>query len=290
MAKNSKMAFGKSADVEKALEQGLINEFDLLLLDGDTDKPKVGWIDKDGNTIIVTDEKADLTGLEEELAKTNAAVEEVDAEVEAVTAKVTEVETMVETKADEDAVAVSYERVKFEIADVPIGTLVDYRDKEIRVMCPSTTAWTKQAVGAGGDANTHYVTLKTYAPEGVTGYKEILSGQADPEILTDLKEDAYGRRYQPTWLGVAKYDEASATWSYYGANSSEEKYIGWDYAIEWYKDDVLVQVDSVRINLSNEDCHGNIKPSYVSAIIAEMKTYCDEQIVEKAGQIPVVEF
>ena len=290
MAKNSKMAFGKSEGITQALEQGLINEFDLLLLDGDTNSPKIGWIDKNGNAVIVTDEKADLTGLEEELAKTNATVAEVDAEVDAVNEKVSEVEAMVEAKADEDAVAVSYERVKFEIADVPIGTLVDYKESEIRVMCPSTTVWTKQAVGEGGDANTHYVTLKTFAPDGVTGYKEILSGNADPEILEDLKEDTYGRRYQPTWLGVAKYDEDSDTWSYYGALSSEDKYIGWDYAIEWYENDVLVQVDSVRINLSNEDCHGNIKPSYINEVLKEMKTYCDTQISEASGKIEVVEF
>lgn len=292
MAKNSKMAFGKSADVEKALEQGLINEFDLLLLDGDTDKPKVGWIDKDGNTIIVTDEKADLTGLEEELAKTNATVAEVDAEVDAVNEKVSEVEAMVEAKADENAVAVSYERVKFEITDVPIGTLVDYKESEIRVMCPSTTVWTKQAVGVGGDANTHYMTLKTYCSyDNAVGYKEVLSGNADPEILKDLKVDAYGRRYQPTWLGVAKYDEASDAWSYYGALSSKEKYIGWDYAIEWYdENDVLIAKDIVRINLSNEECHGNIKPSYINEVLKEMKEYCDTQISETSGKIEVVEF
>ena len=291
MAKNSKMAFGMLEDADSAIEQGLVDSYDVLLMKDANGKAHIGWVDANGEKVLVTDEKADLTGLEEELAKTNATVAEVDAEVDAVNEKVSEVEAMVEAKADEDAVAVSYERVKFEIADVPIGTLVDYKESEIRVMCPSTTVWTKQAVGVGGDANTHYVTLKTFAPDGVTGYKEILSGNADPEILEDLKEDTYGRRYQPTWLGVAKYDEASDAWSYYGALSSKEKYIGWDYAIEWYdENDVLIAKDSVRINLSNEECHGNIKPSYINEVIKEMKTYCDTQISETSGKIEVVEF
>ena len=284
------MAFGMLEDADSAIEQGLVDSYDVLLMKDANGKAHIGWADANGEKVLVTDEKADLTGLEEELAKTNATVAEVDAEVDAVNEKVSEVEAMVEAKADENAVAVSYERIKFEIADVPIGTLVDYKESEIRVMCPSTTVWTKQAVGVGGDANTHYVTLKTYCSyDNAVGYKEVLSGNADPEILKDLKVDAYGRRYQPTWLGLAKYDEASDAWSYYGALSSKEKYIGWDYAIEWYdENDVLIAKDSVRINLSNEECHGAVEPSYIANILQEMKTYCNE--VAATATIPVVEF
>ena len=99
---------------------------------------------------------------------------------------------------------------EYEITDVPAGTLVNYRDGEIRIMCPVDAVFTKQAVGAGGDANCYYVTLKTYAPndEGIVGYIEHLGEQVDSEVLTDLKTDAKGRKYQPTWLAVAKYDEA----------------------------------------------------------------------------------
>ena len=296
MANKSKIALGNLENVESAKQQGLINEFDILLLDGDTNKPKIGWIDANGNTILVTDEKADLTEVENGLAEVNA---EVDALTESMNNHVTEANAAFEAtnaevakKADEASVAVSYERVKFEIADTPIGTLVDYKESEIRVMCPANTVWTKQAVGVGGDANTHYMTLKTYCSyDNAVGYKEVLSGNADPEILKDLKEDAYGRRYQPTWLGLAKYDEASDAWSYYGALSSEDRYIGWDYAIEWYdENDVLIARDSVRINLSNEECHGNVKPSYVNEVLKEMKEYCDTAVSNAAGKIEVVEF
>ena len=295
MAIKSKIAFGVSERIESAIEAGVIDDGDILLLDSETENPKLGWITPQGNIVVLPDEKADLTEVENGLAEVNA---EVDALTESMNTHVTEANAAIEAtnaevakKADEASVAVSYERVKFEIADTPIGTLVDYKESEIRIMCPANTVWTKQAVGVGGDANTHYMTLKTFAPDGVAGYKEVLSGNADPEILKDLKEDAYGRRYQPTWLGLAKYDEASDTWSYYGALSSEDRYIGWDYAIEWYdENDVLIARDSVRINLSNEECHGNVKPSYINEVLKEMKEYCDEVVSNAAGKIEVVEF
>lgn len=271
MAIKSRIAFGVSERIESAIEAGVIDDGDILLLDSETENPKLGWITPQGNVVVLPDESADLT--------------EVNAAIEATNAKVAK-------KADEASVAVSYERVKFEIADTPIGTLVDYKESEIRIMCPANTVWTKQAVGTGGDANTHYMTLKTYCSyDNAVGYKEVLGDNADPEILKDLKEDAYGRRYQPTWLGLAKYDEASDAWSYYGALSSEDRYIGWDYAIEWYdENDVLIARDSVRINLSNEECHGNVKPSYINEVLKEMKEYCDTAVSNAAGKIEVVEF
>lgn len=165
-----------------------------------------------------------------------------------------------------DAIPSVYVARKYEISDAPKGTLVNYGEDEIRIMCPADTVYAKQSVGVGGDANTYYVTLKTYAPsDDAVGYIEHLGNQVDAEILTDIKTDGYGRRYQPSWLGVAKFDEATSTWAYYGKNSSTDRYIGWDYRIDWYDaDGVMIATDSVRINLSNEDCHNNVKPYYVA--------------------------
>lgn len=159
-----------------------------------------------------------------------------------------------------------YVAKKYEIASVPEGTLVNYGEKEIRIMCPTDAVWTKQAVGVGGDVNTYYMTFKTYAPsEDAVGYIEHLGNQSDAEILTDLRADEHGRRYQPTWLGVAKYDEASDSWTYYGANSAEGKYIGWDYQVDWFNaDGVMIASDNVRINLTNENCHNTVVPYYMN--------------------------
>ena len=169
-------------------------------------------------------------------------------------------------KAALDAIPSVYIARKYEIANLPEGSLVNYGENEIRVMCPEGTQFVKQNVGAGGDSNNYYMTFKTYAPsDKAVGYIEHLGNQVDSEILTNLSTDAYGRKYQPTWLSVAKYDEATDTWTYYGANSSEGKYIGWDYQIDWYDaNGVMIASDNVRINLSNESCHNTIKPFYMS--------------------------
>jgi hypothetical protein len=162
-----------------------------------------------------------------------------------------------------DAIPYAYVTRKYDIYDVPVGTLVNYGEKEIRVMVPMDAEFNKQAVGAGGDSNTYYMTFKAYAPQGAVGYKEHLGNQSDSEILVDLKTDEHGRRYQPTWLGIAKYDEAIGAWNYYGANSTENKMIGWDYRIDWYDtNNKMVASDNIRINLSNENCHNNIRPYY----------------------------
>ena len=157
-------------------------------------------------------------------------------------------------------------QVKYDISATPEGTLVNYGEKEIRIMCPANAEFAKQNVGTGGDPNTYYMTFKTYVPdENVVGYREHLGDQVDSEILTDLKTDEHGRRYQPTWLGLAKYDEATGEWAYYGAKSSINKYIGWDYQIDWYDaNGVMVASDSIRINLSNENCHNSIEPYYMN--------------------------
>ncbi len=52
-----KPAFGSSENVQQALDQGLIDKYDLLLLDGNTDIPKVGWVDAKGEIKIVDTEK-----------------------------------------------------------------------------------------------------------------------------------------------------------------------------------------------------------------------------------------
>lgn len=173
---------------------------------------------------------------------------------------------------DEKKANAVFEHVKYEITDTPVGTLVDYRDKEIRVMVPAGATFTKQAVGTGGDANSYYMTFKTYAPSNdVVGYIEHLGDKVDTEILTNFSTDKYGRRYQPTWLSLAKYDDVTDAWTYYGKNSTVNKYIGWDYQIDWYNaDGVMVSSDKIRINLSNEDCHNNIEPYYFSQAIKEV--------------------
>lgn len=317
----AKHAFGSSQNLQTAIQEKKVDAFDILFLDSDTD-PKVGWIDKNGNPVIVesvSEVKGQVAELETELSN-KVSAEEVDAKINTavtekvetvVTEKVTkEVETVMTEKVDtvitEKVDTVVNEKVetlvtekvtekvettmvevlaktnKYEISDAPKGTLVDYGENEIRIMCPADSEWKLQNVGEGGNANDYYVTFKTYAPsDDAVGYIEHLGGKVDPEVLTDIKTDAEGRRYQPTWLGVARYDESTDTWTYYGANSKKEHYVGWDYQIDWYNaDGVMIASDSIRINLSNEDCHSEIAPYYVNSMVGEVGTKVEEKVEE----------
>lgn len=299
MAEKARHAFGSEKNISKALADGVIDTYDILFLD----EKKVGWVTRDGEVVIA---EPDLSGVEAELAtKANAEeVEELGNQI-ATKADATEVDKKINTAVvDSVASAKAYTdgkveaainehmAKKFEVTNVPVGTLVDYRDKEIRVMCPTDAEWSKQSVGEGGDANSYYMTFKTYVPnDNVVGYIEHLGNQVDSEVLTAFSTDEYGRRYQPTWLALAKYDEATDTWNYYGKNSTGEKYIGWDYQIDWYDvNGVIVASDTVRINLSNEQCHSSIEPYYVGGIMKEVDTRIEEKIAEANSSYEIVEF
>lgn len=107
MAMKAKHAFGKLADVEKALEAGKIDSYDILFLDGDTE-PKIGWIDKNGNPVILKDEKADLSEVEADVDALESAMAEkanasdVETLETALATKVTaeEVKTMIKESED----------------------------------------------------------------------------------------------------------------------------------------------------------------------------------------------
>lgn len=257
MAEKAKHAFGSLENIDQALADGVIDSYDILFVKDANGKPYVGWIDKEGQK-VVCDDSAEFAELEAELAK-KADAADVDAKLEAALAE--------------------HHTNKYEITNAPDGALINYNEREIRICCPKNSVWTKQSVGDGGDPNCYYVTLKTYVyDDNVVGYKEHLGTQVDAEILTDLKSDKYGR-YQLTWLGVAKYDGATDAWTYYGASSTKDKYIGWDYTIDWFDaNGTMIASDSIRINLSNEDCHSSIKPYYGVSEMTEVETKIDEAV------------
>jgi len=174
-----------------------------------------------------------------------------------------------------DSIPSVYVARKYDITDTPEGTLVNYGEKEIRVMCPADAKFVKQTVGANGNPNMYYMTFKAYAPEGAVSFKEGDRGVIIDEIHTfddsAAGVDEFGRKYSVVWLALASYDPASDTWTYFGKNSSESKYIGWDYVVEWYGENGKIACDSIRINLSNEDCHNNTKPYYMANYVTSVE-------------------
>lgn len=53
----SRHAFGSEANIDTALESGLIDAYDILFLK----EGKIGWIDADGNKVILEDKKQIIT-------------------------------------------------------------------------------------------------------------------------------------------------------------------------------------------------------------------------------------
>lgn len=306
----SRHAFGALENVLDAISSKKIDHYDILFLKDANGKPYIGWVDRDNNPVILEDEKeiivvptlpsagetgkiyiygsdgyfwngtefinlckpTDVSVLEEELKKLKANVENLDSEI----AK----------KADIKEVKAVYRPIKYEITSKPEGTLVDYRDKEIRVMCPEGTKWVKQSVGSTGNANMYYMGFKAYAPEGAVSFKEGDQGIVEDKMFTFVDNDfagtdEFGRNYSIVWLALALYDEASDTWTYFGKKSTTEKFIGWTYVVEWYNENgVVINSDSIRINLSNENCHSSIEPYYILNVNAEVDTKIEESVVE----------
>lgn len=172
--------------------------------------------------------------------------------------------------------AATLKHVVYEVSSKPAGTLVDYRDKEIRIMCPTDTKWEFQNSGENSDANKYYIGFKAYAPDGAVNFKEDLAEIIADNTMYSFEDndfagvDAYGRKYSIVWLPVANY--ADGVWTYYGAKSSTAKYIGWYYSVEWYDaNGKKIDSDCIRINLSNEDCHNNVEPYYMSNTVKGVK-------------------
>lgn len=173
-----------------------------------------------------------------------------------------------------DAIPVLYDEVHYSFSSLLDGARVGQHDKEYRLMFSKDTAWTKQKNDGSNknyNANRYYVAMRAYAPDdSVVYFKEDTEKIITDDTMFDFNgpfsgTDEYGRKYSVVWLPVAKYDEDTDKWTYFGATSTNDKYIGWYYTVEWYNaDKVCVASDTIRINLSNEECHNSIKPFYVS--------------------------
>lgn len=180
---------------------------------------------------------------------------------------------------------------EYEIFRKPRGSVVDYRDKEIRVLCYKNTIWDLSNVGLGGANNTYYLGFKAYAPDGAVYFKDSLN----PEIVDDrwhgFVEDSFGgvdeyeRKFSIRYLPVAENKNGN-TWVYIGEKSTSSEYAGWYYSVEWYdKDKILISKDLVRINCANENCYSDIGDSYVNQELTKYVKHTE--IKDKLAEIDV---
>lgn len=107
MSMKAKHAFGALENIDSAISAGKIDAYDILFVKDANGKPYVGWIDKDGNKVVV-DDSAEFAALESELL-TKANAEEVEAlegqiATKADAAEVESLETELKTKANAEEV------------------------------------------------------------------------------------------------------------------------------------------------------------------------------------------
>ena len=67
MAEKAKHAFGSRANLQSAIDTGKINSYDVLFLNGENEVPTIGWLDKNGNPVIVDVENTELSDQVSEL-------------------------------------------------------------------------------------------------------------------------------------------------------------------------------------------------------------------------------
>lgn len=116
MADKAKHAFGMLENIDSAINAGTIDAYDILFVKDANGKPFVGWIDRDGNKVIV-DDSAELAALEAEIA-TKVGAEEVESAI-ATKADVADVESL------EDAIATKVDAatVKTMIEEATTGAI-----------------------------------------------------------------------------------------------------------------------------------------------------------------------
>ena len=101
MAERAKHAHGSRKNLENAIAQGVVNEYDVLFLSGEDESNAIGWVNKNGEAVII-DPVAEVSKLEAELETelaTKANAEEVAAEL-ATKVSTEEVETVVINKVE----------------------------------------------------------------------------------------------------------------------------------------------------------------------------------------------
>lgn len=179
-----------------------------------------------------------------------------------------------EDKKAVDAIPVVYSAKRYEFSSLLPGSRVLENGKEYRVMFAADTDWHKQENDGSNknyNPNRYYFAMRAYAPsDDVVAFREDTEEIIkDQTIYHFTKEDfggvdEYGRKYSVVWLPAAKFEDEK--WTYFGAASSDSKYAGWHYSVEWLDaNNKVVASDHIRVNLSNEGCHNSIAPFYMSS-------------------------
>ena len=256
---------GGHAKIMQGVNRGILNRAELILNGGVVDNFYVAGEVDPGVTGVQHEGYVELNGGEVvKFSKGNSGLQEFTGVVEGhiMECVVAEGDVSMLEKVERPEEVVNYddtelrgrievlEQPKHKITGVPEGTIIDYREDEIRVMCPADAVFKRQEVGETGNPNMYYMAMTTQAPEGAVAFNE-----GDRGVPTNMGLKLEGKKSKTIWLALASL--SGETWTYFGKNSTAAKPIGWDYIIEWLDEEGnIIETNCIRINLSNEECHG----------------------------------
>ncbi len=173
-----------------------------------------------------------------------------------------------------DVEAKMAEQEEYAISNVPAGTIVDMRDREIIIVCPENAEFKQQEVGEDGNPNMYYMTFTTYLPEGTVTFKEGDTGVLKDEILdkntTGVGKDKYGRLYKNHWFALAML--SNGEWIYFGDKSNKDNkkgsYMGWSFVAEYYDEKGnVIDNSAIRINLATKDTYFQSESSTLLSLL-----------------------
>lgn len=271
----------------------------VVTIDGEVVIPKAGDIVIYESKEFICDKNGNLVELGDESIYLTAATAEADY------LKKLDAENIYQSKADAEAEHKALEEAinlidvkdiawgkdnangtKFEVIKAVDGFLTNEAQNDLRVYIPKGSKYEVQQVGAGGNSNTYYMTVRAWAPTAnVTAcrkgdYKNYNEHFAGMEKISVDKES--GRPYVDFWLGIASTSDGGVTWTEFADQSTGTKYIGWDWLVEWYNGEELVASGSKKITLvNNRDMFYNSKDWYIPALeakLAETTTQLEETV------------
>lgn len=235
--------------------------------------------DKDGNFVELGDESIYLTIAQAEanfLKKDDAAnIYETKAEAAEEHKKLDEALKLINVKdifwGKDDA-----NGTKYEVISAVDGFSTDDSQNDLRVFIPKGSKYEMQNVGAGGQANQYYMTVRAWSPRAdVTACRKGDYTQYDKHFteMESIKIDPEsGRPYVDFWLAIAYTEDNGATWKEYADLSTGTKYIGFNWLVEWYVEDKLVASGSKKITLVNDrEMFYNNKDWYIPALEAKLE-------------------
>lgn len=164
---------------------------------------------------------------------------------------------------------------KFEVISAVKGFLTNEAQNDLRVYIPKGSVYELQNVGAGGQANQFYMTVRAWSPVAeVTACRkgDVANYNEHFTDMESIKIDAEsGRPYVDFWLAIAYTNDNGATWNEYADLSVGTKYVGYNWLVEWYNGEELVASGSKKITLvNNYDMFYNAKDWYIPALEAKL--------------------